>query len=592
LDERGESHECRGRHAAWFTQLAERAWRPLTGGDEQPWLETLETEYDNLVSAFQWSLANGKDELALRLAAALVPFWHRKGYFNEGRSRLQRVLEAAGGDCLALRARALGGLGLLAMMQGDLSGAATALEESLSLSRAEGHTRAIASALRLLGFVAVFAQDARSALPLLEQSVTMARAEDDVHSLVDALALYGRAQLFLAEIDGARRAFEECRRLGEEAGEGGGDALIGLGWTALAEGDHRGAATAFEQALDVVRRAGDPFLTALTLSFLGELAWARGDLGPARAWLEEGLSLARAVDAPFPLSRCLLGLGRVMLAEGDDEAAESNLDEAVTVAREAQLPWALVRCLQGRAEAGTARGDQVGARRSLEESLTLAQAKGDKAGIAASLHRLGRLARGEHDEQSAGRLQLEALALFATVGDLAGVADTLEALAGLAAGTGRCAHAARLFGAAESLRLGGGAPRAPQLGPGYQADCSLVRSALEASELDEAWAQGAALSRDEAVALASRGRGGRARPPSGWASLTPTERRVVELAAEGFTNREISERLFVSPRTVQAHLLRVFPKLGISSRRQLRDVRDADRGGLAEAVADGRNTRN
>lgn len=310
LNERGEAHDCLGRHAAWFTQLAEQPWRPLTGGDEQPWLDTLETEYANLVSAFQWSLAGGEDELALRLAAALVPFWHRKGYFNEGRTRLQRALEAAGDDCPALRARALGGVGLLATMQGDLSTATTALEESLSLSRAGGYTRAIASAPRLLGFVAVFAQDARSAMPLLEESVAMARAEDDVHSLVDALALYGRTHLFLGEIAGARRAFEECRRLEDQNDEDGGDAWIGLGWTALAEGDHRGATAAFEQALDVVRQAGDRFLTALTLSFLAELAWTRRDLRPARVWLEEGLTLAQAVDAPFPRARCLLGLGR------------------------------------------------------------------------------------------------------------------------------------------------------------------------------------------------------------------------------------------------------------------------------------------
>lgn len=278
-----------------------------------------------------------------------------------------------------------------------------------------------------------------------------------------------------------------------------------------------------------------------------------------------------------------------MLAEGDTEAAESHLDEAVAVAREAQLPWALVRCLQVRAEAATAGGDQVGAQALLDESLALARAKADKPAMAGSLFHLGRLARDQRDEERASTLQHEALALFAAVGDSAGTADTLEALAGLVAVDGRCVQAARLLGAAESLRLACGAPCTPQLGPGYQADCSLVRSALEPSELENAWAQGAALSRDEALALATRGRGGRARPASGWASLTPTERRVVDLAVDGLTNREIGERLFVSPRTVQAHLLRVFPKLGISSRRQLRDVRDADAGESGGTAVSGRN---
>jgi DNA-binding CsgD family transcriptional regulator len=64
-------------------------------------------------------------------------------------------------------------------------------------------------------------------------------------------------------------------------------------------------------------------------------------------------------------------------------------------------------------------------------------------------------------------------------------------------------------------------------------------------------------------------RGARRRPPTGWDSLTPTERRVVDLVAEGLSNPQIGERLFVSRRTVQTHLAHVFAKLGTSSRAQL-----------------------
>ncbi|MEV6850683.1 LuxR C-terminal-related transcriptional regulator [Actinoplanes sp. NPDC051411] len=52
--------------------------------------------------------------------------------------------------------------------------------------------------------------------------------------------------------------------------------------------------------------------------------------------------------------------------------------------------------------------------------------------------------------------------------------------------------------------------------------------------------------------------------------LTPQESMVAELAAEGLTNRQIGERLLVSPRTVGSHLGRVFPKLGVGSRAALR----------------------
>ena len=59
---------------------------------------------------------------------------------------------------------------------------------------------------------------------------------------------------------------------------------------------------------------------------------------------------------------------------------------------------------------------------------------------------------------------------------------------------------------------------------------------------------------------------------SGEDSLTPSERRVAELAAAGDTNRQIAQTLFVTEKTVETHLGRAFCKLDISSRRQLPDV--------------------
>ena len=60
--------------------------------------------------------------------------------------------------------------------------------------------------------------------------------------------------------------------------------------------------------------------------------------------------------------------------------------------------------------------------------------------------------------------------------------------------------------------------------------------------------------------------------------LTAQERLVVELAAAGLSNRQIGERLFLSPRTVGSHLYKAFPKLGVSNRAQLRAALDSTRG--------------
>jgi DNA-binding CsgD family transcriptional regulator len=55
-------------------------------------------------------------------------------------------------------------------------------------------------------------------------------------------------------------------------------------------------------------------------------------------------------------------------------------------------------------------------------------------------------------------------------------------------------------------------------------------------------------------------------------SLTPQEWQIAQLAAAGLTNKQIGERLFLSHRTVAAHLYRLFPRLGITSRAALRDA--------------------
>ena len=72
--------------------------------------------------------------------------------------------------------------------------------------------------------------------------------------------------------------------------------------------------------------------------------------------------------------------------------------------------------------------------------------------------------------------------------------------------------------------------------------------------------------------LRASGEAPRRRVPEAWAQLTPQELQIAQLAAEGLSNREIGERLYLSHRTVGSHLYRLFPKLGVTSRTQLRDV--------------------
>jgi DNA-binding CsgD family transcriptional regulator len=142
-------------------------------------------------------------------------------------------------------------------------------------------------------------------------------------------------------------------------------------------------------------------------------------------------------------------------------------------------------------------------------------------------------------------------------------------MAYVAGDAGSHREAARLLGAAHAIRQRIGEVRFKIYDAGYEASVAVLRNAMGEKEFDAAWAEGAALSTEEAIAYAQRGRGERKRPTSGWASLTPTERDVVKLVSEGLANNDIATRLFVSPRTVQSHLTHVYTKLGLTSRVQL-----------------------
>jgi DNA-binding CsgD family transcriptional regulator len=141
----------------------------------------------------------------------------------------------------------------------------------------------------------------------------------------------------------------------------------------------------------------------------------------------------------------------------------------------------------------------------------------------------------------------------------------LERLARAELALGDAAAAARVLGATALARH--------DLGIGFRFGtvdpADLARAALGGAAYDAATAAGAHLDLDAAVELVQRTRGTRKRPTIGWASLTPTERQVVDLVVAGLSNPQVAERLLMSRETVKTHLTHVFVKLGIANRTEL-----------------------
>ena len=161
---------------------------------------------------------------------------------------------------------------------------------------------------------------------------------------------------------------------------------------------------------------------------------------------------------------------------------------------------------------------------------------------------LGRLAAARGEWTDAQQHALAHLDACVEGGHATYVPGCLDALAEVAAGLDADEDAVRLFAAAERARAEIGVVRVPPEEEHWTEIDTQLREALGDEAYETARAQGAELSTEDALEWARRARGPRTAPAGGWDSLTPTEARVVELVADGLTNPQIAERMFISRR--------------------------------------------
>ncbi|MBC8087852.1 MAG: helix-turn-helix transcriptional regulator [Phycisphaerae bacterium] len=127
----------------------------------------------------------------------------------------------------------------------------------------------------------------------------------------------------------------------------------------------------------------------------------------------------------------------------------------------------------------------------------------------------------------------------------------------------------RVLSAATGLRERIGLARGPSERAAHDALVTSLRARLGEAVFDGEWSEARNISLDDLVEYVSRMRGQRKRPSIGWDSLTPTKLRVAALVAEGLTNPQIGERMFIARGTVKIHIAHIFTKLGIGARAQL-----------------------
>jgi predicted ATPase/DNA-binding CsgD family transcriptional regulator len=359
-----------------------------------------------------------------------------------------------------------------------------------------------------------------------------------------AQAVYGREAAILAEAlgDEGRPALAWVRA-GEAYAQGhpgplpsGGSALA---WTlsaqaygARAAGDYQTELTLYKRIVELFRRSAERRHLGVILITGSSAATLLGDYDAAQAMLDEGLPLIRETGNPYWIAMTLNGFGD------------------------------LTRCQQKYAQAQTA----------YEESISLLREIDAVRDLAAAMHNLGHTCLHLGDSNRAQALFKESMALQQAQQNTPGVAECLIGFAALAITRGLPAAGACLLSAAVAI----GGERVVTAWPAtrmeYEHYLARARANLDERKFQAEQAKGRTLSLEQAVvyaqdvalkAVAAQ----KARKKLD--ELTPREREVATLVAQGRSNGEIAEELVVSKRTVEKHIANILSKLKVTSRAEV-----------------------
>ncbi|OBJ52906.1 helix-turn-helix transcriptional regulator [Mycobacterium asiaticum] len=562
LTESPDSAAVRDRHRDYYTALAAALEAPATKNLALQ-LNRAEAEIDNLRAAFAWSEENSDIDSALRLATSLQALWLTRGLLKEGRDWLDIGLARAASTEVTPTnlARALADKAYLDNMR--TAECAESARHAVAIARELDDPALLARTLAALGRVTAW--DANQSGPILSEAAELARGMNDRWLLSQVLYFQAlMAAVGSGDLDHGIAAAEEGRALADEIGDQGYSRACRwcLAGAQSARGDLVGAEKQLRELMIEADLAHALVWEVNARTALGQVLAYTGRAAEGRSIVLE--SLSRAAE----LGGYTEGIGYAALAVtalADGDVAQAVEASNATVERLSGWPWLATTVAKPAAQTALAQGDHATARRHADADV-------DTAVGWFSVHALttrARVALAQNEFGQAERDAHEALARAAEMSTLLFVPDLLEILATLTNAAGSHLEATRLYAAAQAIRERTAIVRFRVYDATYHESLDEARNALGISAFDEAWAAGLALSTDEAIAYAQRGRGERKRPPSGWDSLTPTELNIVRLVSEGLGNKDIGSRLFISPRTVQTHLTHVYNKLGLTSRMQL-----------------------
>lgn len=453
----GWQEQALQRHAMYFLIQAERGAAGFAGPLQTAWLDTLERDHDNLRAALDYAQLSGQYDLALRIAAALGPFWLARGFLSEGRQRLRSALVPGGS--VSARAKAHAQLGILSYNQSDLASAQEQHMLSLELYRSLDDRAGIAWALHQLG-----------------------RIQRE----------YAPAQVYLAE------SMALFRALGDQAGIAA--TLNELGGFERWAGAYESARNNHHESLAIYRQLGDVIGVAQSLRMLGSLADTLGQLDTAYQHFAESVAQSKAINDRHGWAWSLHHVSKILALQGARERARLSFAESRTLLREmgdqCGVAWSLHD--QGRIELH--RQPDL-ARTLLAESLARFRSLGDGWGIAWSLTILGKLLTSSAPEGARDYLA-ESVELHRQAGSQNGLVITLEGFARLAAAQAQPERAVRLYASAAAIRSATAAALPAAELQADQQQRAELHSLMGAPVYEASWARGYADTIEQAIECA------------------------------------------------------------------------------------------
>jgi predicted ATPase/DNA-binding SARP family transcriptional activator len=313
--EKAEAGDARNAHPRFYVKLAEST--DLRGAEQQRGLAQLDADLDNIRAALEYATATGDIETELRLVGAVWRYWWFRGYFVEGRERVETALAHGADAAASLYHRVLFGAGILAWCVGDYARGREVGTQLLAIAEATGSMQDEHNGCKVLGMVTLKEGDFAASERFGRRALSLA---EELDSEVDVLV--GKLNIAVCIMDSGKAdealpVFEEVlvdyRRCGIV--EGVGLALLNLGEATSILGDHERA----RECLDEARAA------FATIGYRVNVGRALQALAAVEARCGNHLEAARH-----------LGRAASVLAEVGGGGFEANVAESLVTKNEAR----------------------------------------------------------------------------------------------------------------------------------------------------------------------------------------------------------------------------------------------------------------